>query len=393
MSLKPTLSEHSKNRKRLFYLDNLRSFALLLGLVFHVAIVYAAEIKYPLRNEERSEFFDVFGEWVHVFRMPLFFFLSGYFTEAIFRAKPLKDFLRMRIFRIFIPTVVGVLLFAPMQSYISLLQDGERISYLDFYIQIFLNGNIRPSHLWFLYFLILFTILHLFVRKATLPLTALLKKEPAQKGFAQEWKTITVFTFISFAGTCMINLYFMKDESRFAIEPVNFVYNYTFFLCGSLLISKEKLLLEPQSDRFWIWAPLALLTFWGFYEISRIDPFWSYFGYTGDWRRILHILSKCAAGWLMIRLLIGLFQKFFDFKNEQTEYMRTASLPIYLVHHPVSLLAGYFVVHTSLGLAEKFVLHLFLVFSITFAIYHFLIRPFRWVNLVLGNQTQAKKNP
>ncbi|EMG00046.1 hypothetical protein LEP1GSC123_2540 [Leptospira borgpetersenii str. 200701203] len=165
----------------------------------------------------------------------------------------------MRIFRIFIPTVAGILLFAPMQSYISLLQAGEKISYFDFYFRIFLNGRIRPSHLWFLYFLILFTILHLFTRRITLLLTTFLRKEPDQQGFAQEWKTITVFTFISFAGTCMINFYFMKDESWFAIEPVNFIYNYTFFFCGSLLISNEILLLEPRSDRFWIWAPLAFL--------------------------------------------------------------------------------------------------------------------------------------
>ncbi|WP_061234148.1 acyltransferase family protein [Leptospira interrogans] len=389
MNLKSTLS---KTRKRLFYLDNLRSFALLTGLVFHVAIVYAAEIKYPLRNEQRSEIFDVFGEWVHVFRMPLFFFLSGYFTEAIFRTKTLKEFLKMRIFRIFIPTLIGILLFAPMQSYISFLQAGTKISYFDFYFRIFLNYNIRPSHLWFLYFLILFTMLHLLTRKITLPLALLLNNEPDQKSFIQEFKTIIVFTFISFIGTCIINFYFLKDESWFAIEPVNFIYNFTFFLCGSFLISKGTFFLEPQSDRFWIWVPFALLSFWGFYEISRIDPFWSYFGYTGNWRRILHIFSKCAAGWLMIRLLIGLFQKFFDFKNNWTEYMRTASLPIYLLHHPVSLLAGYFVVHSSLGLAEKFILHLLSVFGITFVIYHFLIRPFYWTNLILGNQIQAKKN-
>ncbi len=323
----------------------------------------------------------------------LFFsFLSGYFTEAIFRTKTLKEFLKMRIFRIFIPTLVGILLFAPMQSYVSLLQAGTKISYFDFYFRIFLNYNVRPSHLWFLYFLILFTILHILTRRITLPLAFLLNKESDQKSFIQEFKTIIVFTFISFVGTCMINFYFLKDESWFAIEPVNFVYNFTFFLCGSFLISKETFLLEPQLDRFWIWTPLALLSFWGFYEISRIDPFWSYFGYTGNWRRILHIFSKCASGWLMIRLLIGIFQKFFDFKNDRTEYMRTASLPIYLLHHPVSLLAGYFVVHSSLGLAEKFILHLLSVFGITFAIYHFLIRPFYWTNLILGNQTQAKKN-
>lgn len=393
MNSKQSLVVKENNKKRLFYLDNLRSFALLLGLVFHVAIVYAAEIKYPLRNEERSEIFDVFGEWVHVFRMPLFFFLSGYFTEVIFRSKTLKEFLKVRIFRIFIPTVIGILLFAPMQSFVSLLQAGENPSYLDFYFRIFLNGNIRPSHLWFLYFLILFTVLHLLIRKITLPLSSFLKKDPDQKTFFEEFKTISIFTLISVAGTCAINLFYMKDDSWFAIEPVNFVYNYTFFLCGSLLVSKEILLLEPQSDKFWIWGTLAFLSFWGFYEISRIDPFWSYFGYTGNWRRILHIFLKCAAGWLFIRLLIGIFQKFFDFKNRHTEYMRTASLPIYLIHHPVSLLAGFYVVHSSLGISGKFFLHLFLVLSITLAFYHFLIRPFRWMNVILGNQIPPKKIP
>lgn len=145
----------------------------------------------------------------------------------------------MRIFRIFIPTLIGILLFAPMQSYISLLQAGTKISYFDFYFRIFLNYNIRPSHLWFLYFLILFTMLHLLTRKITLPLALLLNNEPDQKSFIQEFKTIIVFTFISFIGTCIINFYFLKDESWFAVEPVNFIYNFTFFLCGSFLISKE----------------------------------------------------------------------------------------------------------------------------------------------------------
>lgn len=360
--------------------------------MFHVAIVYAAEIKYPLRNEERSEVFDVFGEWVHVFRMPLFFFLSGYFTEAVFRSKTLIDFLRMRLFRIFIPTVAGILLFAPMQSYVSLLQSGESPSYFDFYIRIFLNGNIRPSHIWFLYFLILFTVLHLFIRKLTLGFGIPLRNESPRAGFAAEFGTVLYFTLISFAGTCAINLFYMKDDSWYAIEPVNFVYNYTFFLCGSLLISKETLLLEPLSDKIAVWAALAFAAFWGFYEISRIDPFWSYFGYTGAWRRILHIFLKCSAGWLMIRLLIGVFRRYYNFQDGKTEYVRTGSLPIYLVHHPVSLLVGYLTVHTPLGLWEKFPLHLTLVFAITLAIYHLLIRPFRWVNLILGNQVAPKNN-
>ena len=65
--------------KRLFYLDNLKTFALLLGVLFHTSIVYAPNIGYAIKSGDLHYFFSILVHLIHLFRMPLFFFLSGFF--------------------------------------------------------------------------------------------------------------------------------------------------------------------------------------------------------------------------------------------------------------------------------------------------------------------------
>ncbi|EQA44765.1 acyltransferase [Leptospira broomii serovar Hurstbridge str. 5399] len=382
-----------RSATRLDYLDNLRSFALLLGLTFHVAIVYAAEIKYPLRNVDRTWIFDVFGEWVHLFRMPLFFFLSGYFSERTFRSKGLFDFIRLRGFRIIIPLISGIILFAPMQYYIAALIDGYQENYFVFLWNEFLLNNPRPSHLWFLQYLVLYTFLYVAIRPILSKIGQYLfpysrygdaEIEPFSR---KRWEVLLILGIWSTFWTCLVNYFFLKDSTYFTVEPVQFVYDITFFAAGGFFLNKEKTILmgETTGKEILLLGFFALLAFNGFYWIKGIDPFWSYFGYTGDWRRILHIFLKCLGGWLWVSFFIRLFQFFFSGKNSFSEYLRDSSLPVYLVHHPVALGIGFIIVQKPWSVWMKFPLHLLSTYFLTFAIYHFLIRNSHFLNSLLGN--------
>lgn len=72
---------------RLVYLDNLRSFALLLGIIFHAAIVYASDIKYAIQDEDRSDVLSYFCYWIHSYRMPMFYMISGFFSAMVWEKK------------------------------------------------------------------------------------------------------------------------------------------------------------------------------------------------------------------------------------------------------------------------------------------------------------------
>ncbi len=379
---------------RLDYLDNLRSFALLLGLAFHVAIVYAAVIIYPLRNDERSWVFDVFGEWVHLFRMPLFFVLSGYFTERTFLSKSLKEFLRLRGLRIILPLIPGIILFAPMQYYVNAVQEGYTGHYFEFLWKEFLFVNPAPSHLWFILYLAMYTFIYLGIRPALvrirawiLPLRRYGGENPEQGG-SRKWEAILIAGIWSAIWTCSINYFFVKDEKYFNIEPVQFVYDLSFFLLGTFLFGRENVLLKGKTDNreVFILGTLSLFFFGIFYWISRIDPYWSYFGYAGIGIRILHIFLKCLGGWIWIAFFIRIFQKFFFGTNSLTVYMREASLPVYLIHHPISLGVGILVVATELSIWTKFALHILLTYAVTFSVYHFIIKGSNFWLTVLGNR-------
>lgn len=390
------MAEQSSPAKqnRLDYLDNLRSFALLLGLAFHVAIVYAAIIIYPLRNDDRSIAFDVFGEWVHLFRMPMFFVLSGYFTERIYLSKTLKEFLKLRALRIILPLIPGIILFAPMQYYVNALQEGYQGNYFKFLWEEFLLKNPAPSHLWFILYLALYTFLYLGVRPVVSRIGTFILpssrygEEGSTTRSSVKWETLLIAGIWCTIWTCGINYFFLKDEKYLNIEPVQFIYDFSFFLFGSFLIGKESTILKGKTDRFEIilLGFLSFVFFGLFYWVSTIDPYWSYFGYTGFGMRILHIFLKCLGGWIWIAFFIRLFQVFFNKTNKLSSYLRESSLPVYLIHHPISLGVGFLVVSTGLSIWIKFSLHIFLVYAVTFLVYHYIIRDSNFWLTVLGNK-------
>ncbi|EMJ97492.1 acyltransferase [Leptospira sp. B5-022] len=359
-----------------------------------MAIVYAAIIIYPLRNNDRSIAFDVFGEWVHLFRMPMFFVLSGYFTERIYLSKTLKEFLKLRALRIILPLIPGIILFAPMQYYVNALQEGYQENYFKFLWEEFLLKNPAPSHLWFILYLALYTFLYLGIRPVIhrigtfiLPPSRYGEEEP-EKRPSVKWETLLIAGIWCTIWTCSINYFFLKDEKYLNIEPVQFVYDFSFFLFGSFLIGKESTILKGKTNHFEIvlLGFLAFSFFGLFYWVSTIDPFWSYFGYAGFGMRILHIFLKCLGGWIWIAFFIRLFQLFFNKAGKLNSYLRESSLPVYLIHHPISLGIGFLVVSTGLSIWIKFSLHILLVYAITFLTYHFIIRDSDFWLTVLGNK-------
>src|ERR1041384_848348 len=139
--------------ERLHALDDLRAFALLSGIVLHATISFMpglAAVGFPADNS-LSPSLQVLFYVIHVFRMPLFFVIAGFFSHLLFHRKGLTGFLRDRAKRIFVPCVAGWLLFGPPAMAMVYMGLGPKI-----------EGPPPPfngfplAHLWFLYYLLLF---------------------------------------------------------------------------------------------------------------------------------------------------------------------------------------------------------------------------------------------
>lgn len=98
-------------------LDALRAFAMLLGIALHGALSFIPEV-WPVTDssQESADLFGLMALFIHGFRMPLFFLMSGFFTAMLWRRRGLGAVARQRFRRVFLPLVLGSVTVVPVMN-------------------------------------------------------------------------------------------------------------------------------------------------------------------------------------------------------------------------------------------------------------------------------------
>src|SRR5690606_3543931 len=92
---------------RLHALDNLRAILMWLGIVLHVAAIYAVLPRANVwRDEQRTVIADFLVTAIHAFRMPAFFILAGFFSAMLAASRGPQGLLRHRLMRLGLPFVL-----------------------------------------------------------------------------------------------------------------------------------------------------------------------------------------------------------------------------------------------------------------------------------------------
>ena len=97
-------------------LDGLRGFAMLLGIVLHGSLPYFSrsigiESFWPSDDDQSWKIFFLF-DFIHVWRMPAFFLLAGFFACLLVNRHSTVAFARNRLCRVVIPFAI----FAPIMA-------------------------------------------------------------------------------------------------------------------------------------------------------------------------------------------------------------------------------------------------------------------------------------
>ncbi len=94
--------------ERIHYFDHLRSLAMLLGLYVHACFPYGDGFKNSWFFQDRSTSVAITMGFLflHLFRMPLFFFVAGFFANFLVHKRSVRGFIRNRLFRIGLPFII-----------------------------------------------------------------------------------------------------------------------------------------------------------------------------------------------------------------------------------------------------------------------------------------------
>lgn len=348
---------------RVHYMDNLRAFAMLLGIFFHAALAYS-----PLLGEvwltadpQQSKVVDLLAYFSHTFRMPLFFIIAGFFAAMMVQKRGIGGLIKNRLLRIGLPFA----LFFPLIIISFMVVIGWAIEHvqhpspmLGFAKMMSQNPDapappLTTTHLWFLYNLMFFYALAVM----------------AVKWIKLDWmKTLSTspFVFVLLAPLMLIPALSTQylpipAPEQFMPQLWSFGFYGLFFTLGWGLFSRPDFLdkLNPYSTIMLISGTFAYGVFYSLLptEVNFQDVMIQASQTPELNAKQLLLAGLQAYAGLHVSLgLLLLGRRFFNRQSSAMRLIADSSYWIYIIHLPVLWAIQFLLLDTQWGLITEFLI-------------------------------------
>ena len=375
----------SGNENRRHDLDWLRVLAILLLQVFHTGMAFNSW-GWHIKNADRLPWLDQPMSFMHQWRMPLLFFISGVGTTFALRSRKLSGFVTERHRRLLWPLIFGMLVIIPPQVYCERLFHGMHYaSFWDFYKTVFYGipypeGNTTWHHLWFVAYLFVFSML-------TFPLLAAFgtKRGQSMLEACRNWLAHGARIYLLILPLAAIQLSLRRywpTHNNLVSDWANFSFQLFHFWCGILVASHPAIWGRIETLRR-VSLGLGLTTL----GVLLVDDA---MGVKGGYPYPIEYSLLSVLTWLWIMIALGYGKHYLNFRNRFISYANEGIYPFYILHQTVIVVIGYYLVAWPLGPVVKFGLLLVLSFAASVAIYEVLIRRWNWVRPCFGLKPRAK---
>ena len=359
-------------------LDLLRVVLCAAVILQHAVLIFAAEPRYHVKSAEVSVVATVVYEFLRIFAMPPFFAIAGWAAVQSLRRRDVGGFLRERAARLLVPLLVGIFLLGPVIKYIE-LRHGRDLSLAGFRIVEPISMDLWSflpryytrivlttwSHLWFLAYLLINTVL-------ALPLLLWLARRTPRTSVPR--RIVVYLPAIPLATILAACHGYWPYLPNLIHDWPNAVYFALCFLAGAVLgmWSGFEERLRAEALRMTIVAGAA---FAGVMMLGES---------TGG--RVL--VGLC--GWGCVGAAWGWAGRFRPRLSPALAYLSAATFPVYVIHHVPLLLLGAWLVAVPVPVGVRILLIAGLDTAVSLAIYHWLIRPYRVTGWLLGNPARRQ---
>jgi peptidoglycan/LPS O-acetylase OafA/YrhL len=327
-------SEESTGKEnRLIFLDNLRTFIILLVVVYHAGWVYERSgflsSVWIVDDPSKNDLSGILNLITDMFMMPTMFFISGYFAPLSLKTKKGWTFIKHRFKRLMVPWLFAVLTLIPLYKVIFLysrnLPQENLITYFHFSGDILIN----QGWLWFLPVLFLFDLLYFFLSRVN-PLTLKI----SLKG-----SVLVIFLIGFIYSFCMsfFNFYGWTKTILLDIQNERLLIYFMTFLLGALCYKLDIFNTQSTSKKLYyficstIWIPMNVYIIFlinlilnpGNYIFSRIvDVILVWFSF--------NLCLLC-----LLYLIINTFRYYLNRKTYIISMLNNNSYGVYIIHFVV----------------------------------------------------------
>ena len=341
---------------------------MLLGVVLHSALPYTEENSWLIADPHRFVFFDDLTRFIHLFRMPAFFLIAGYFSVLLLRKRGSTEFMRERLRRIGIPLLATLFTLNLLQlAWLTRGSDAPVVAALS---AAWHDGH-WVGHLWFLSYLLGFCLV------ATL-FAPLLRRSAFPAGMQPQRRVFWLVALGAMACVAPRLLWHwfpqLTNLRLFGnIDPVEWLGYLPYFVAGMLLQGDNEDLMEFSGWRLH-----------GVLLAAAAAGATMYFATTRY--HIIATLSGCVLSWMLVRFAFAASRRWCNQTSPAWRYLSDASYSIYLFHHLVVIVVASLLIPLDWNVAAKFLLVLCLSAGLSLAAHHFLVLRMPWLRYLFNGK-------
>ena len=365
--------------ERFHGLDAVRGIAMLLGIVIHASLPYIEGLPKGLwpSDKNTSNIIAIIFEFIHIWRMPIFFIISGFFANLVITRKSLIIWWKNRFLRLVLPAMI----FFPIMSL--------TIPWIFMYgytgnINFFFSNEGQPHHLWFLYHLFIFVLFSIFIRFFGLIIYKFFKQ-------------INLIVVVDIFNTVKSFLGRHIFDSRFPVLMI-----FVFFIFN--LFSGAELITNPLASGLYflfgyrLYKNNLLFDFiksnWKYYLIGGLTVTIIFFILNTqvsnfakeDVRWIPWVILKISSAVLLSFSFIGLAEDKFSNLNPMVRFISDSSYWVYLIHLPLVAFITFFMFKITIFAELKFLIAIILTTAICLVTYKYLVK-----STIIGTLLNGKK--
>ena len=222
------------DRPRLYFLDNLRAFVIVMVIVLHASITYmvAAPEWWYVLDPDRSQLFTWLVLLIDVPNMPALFFVAGFFALPSLQRRGLDGFIREKLVRLALPWIFGVVFLAPLVTYMIYVSRDNPMGYLEFWTTDFWGPMFQHAVYWFLGVLMALFLLLAWVYAASTRLQASTPRVEQPRA-----RLFVAFIALTAAGSILVSPSYGLDDWQplgwfLVLQPARIAFYVGYFVLG-----------------------------------------------------------------------------------------------------------------------------------------------------------------
>lgn len=370
--------------ERQYYIDWLRIALIMSVFIFHIGMIFNTW-PWHIKNEHSyGGGLQLIMEFLHQWRMPLLFMLSGAGTSFALGKRSPVQYLTERFRRLVIPLAAGIFTLVPVQVFIEKIDNYDSLAlfYPHMFEGIYPDGNFSWHHLWFIAYLF---VISLFIS----PFLNFLRSNIFQRFTGRIEKIVikplalNVFIIPLLLSQIILRQFFDTETNDLINDWASFTYYLIFFMGGFILLPVRNISEAIRRNRLWYLAEAIAFTIIMFNAEHMIKA--------ENAAEITRDVSSVFLAWSCAITALGFAKQYFNRDSLIRKLANEAIYPFYLLHQPVIVVTGYFTIQLDVAVTWKVMIIMVASFIISAGIYWLIIRPFNLSRIIFGMKKLDKK--